>query len=156
MRKRNCVICDIDGVLFDSRKWEEEVPKGKDREEWDNFEKKVYLCTPNKPFIDLIATVNKLIPVVFITGREESPFLFKETKKQIVKNSNFKLIPNINCYLFMRKYKDYRDVEVTKEEIAKKVMTRYNPIIAIDDDERNIKVYDKLKIPTLLYSKFAK
>ena len=71
--KKNCIICDLDGVFFDSREWHKYIPKEKeDREGWDNFAEHVWVCKPNTPFIETLGKVNKLIPVVFINGREST------------------------------------------------------------------------------------
>ena len=155
--KKNCIICDLDGVFFDSREWSKYVPKEKeDREGWDNFAEHVDCCKPNKPFIKTLAEVNKLIPVIFITGRENTEFLSKRTKKQILRASNYAFTPNINCKLIMRRANDYRNVSDVKEEVVKKLLLSYNPIVAIDDEIENIKMYQKHGIPTLYYTKYKK
>ena len=114
--KKNCIICDLDNVFFDSRKWHKYIPKEReDREGWDNFAKHVGICIPNKPFIEILGKINKLIPIIFLTGREQTKFLEEETKKQILKFSHYLLTPDINCKLIMRKENDYREVSKVKE-----------------------------------------
>ena len=153
--KSNCIICDLDGVFFDSREWLKYLPQGSEkREDWDNFANHVDLCKPNKPFIKTLSEVNKVIPTIFVTGRENTPFLFQKTKKQILRASNLSFTPNINCKLIMRRMNDYRNAADVKEEVVKKLLLSYNPIIAIDDEPANIEIYQKYKIPTLHYTKY--
>ena len=153
MRKA-CIICDIDGVYTDSTEWSMYLPKSQDREEWDAFGKKCNLCKPNKPIIRIIQAFNKILPILFITGRGCTAGVRKETKRQISDFSNGTVNAGRlqNNKLFMRKLNDFREAWEVKEEILKKeVLPYYVPIMAIDDDPDNVEMFRKNGIFTWYY-----
>ena len=55
---KNAIIIDIDNCWMDSRLWLTNAPMwSKNEEDWEMFYRKVYLCKPNKLFINDIMTV---------------------------------------------------------------------------------------------------
>ena len=148
--KKLCAIFDIDGVIFDSREWGKYAPKEKDnREGWNEFARHVEVCKPNPSKIKLAKDLSKIIKIIFITSRENSPFLHEATVKQL----NTHLGKDIKYTLFMRTYCDYRPaVEVKKEILQTVVLPNYTPILAVDDDIENVKMYQSFNILTDHYT----
>ena len=151
-----CILCDLDGVLFDSREWHKYAPTKKDdREGWDEFQKHVDVCKPNYRMGEKLLKFNKIFPIIFITSRENTPFLLKETKAQIKKATKGQLIIGTRNKLFMRNFKDYRPAAKVKEEIyLKEIKDIYEPLFIIDDELENIKVFEKHGIRGIHYTKF--
>lgn len=158
--KQLCIISDIDGVYTDSREWHKYVPASYDnRKEWDEFANYVVLCKPNKEIIDFLTLMNKEIPIIFITGRENVPFLRRETLKQIQKFSDgrIKMDSSTKNMLLMRNASDYRRSSIVKRELLRnKVLPLYTPIVAIDDEEDNVKMFQEEGITSFLYTKLRK
>ena len=149
------MICDIDNCFVDSRDWFKYVPEATDREGWDEYFKHDDLCKPNKPVIDLVCSTAELLPVFFVTSREDRKQNRHNTIKQIKDFSNGKIDmfdENSSHKLLMRAEFDYRESSVVKEEILLQIVNSgYTPIVAIDDDIHNCNMFHKYKIPTVLY-----
>lgn len=153
--KKPCIICDIDRVLVDSREWEKHIPSDRtDRNGWNNLLKYSHLVKPNKSMLKLIIQLSKLLPILFVTSREDYNTLKMITKNQIKDFSNGELTlePNHVHKLFMRKANDFRDSDKVKEDILNKnILPIYEPILAIDDNADNIKMFKRYDIPTYHY-----
>ncbi len=152
--KKLCIICDLDGVLFDSREWHKHLPLKSSEEAWYNFQKQVDTCKPNRELAKIITKLSHLIHIVFLTGREETPFLKNKTIEQIYKASNQKLIPGKNYTLIMRSRNDFTPASEVKDRALRKLLINFKPILAIDDEKENIRVFKKHGIETFYYKKY--
>ena len=154
VEKQYVMICDIDNCYTDSREWYKVLPKdiGNNRELWDEFQSKVNLVKPNKPVINLCVATVEILPVVFLTGREDRHDHREDTIKQIEEFSEGKIKINNDNRLIMRKEFDYRPSEIIKNEMLVGVVKEgLIPICAIDDEVQNCELYKRYNIPTVLY-----
>lgn len=154
--KRYVLICDIDNCFVDSRQWFKEVPPANnDRAGWDEYQKHDDLCKPNKPVIDLVCATADILPVFFLTGREDRKQNRANTMKQIKDFSDGKIDLSDKVkghFLFMRTEFDYRPSDVVKEEMLRLMVgAGCIPVVAIDDEEANCAMYKRYNIPTVLY-----
>lgn len=149
---RYCVISDIDNVYTDSREWFKHVPQSNSREEWDHYHTLSTLCKPNKHVIDMLGSVADLIPIMFVTSREDRHNSRRDTIRHIEEFSNGRFRVGENCFLFMRREFDYRPSADVKKEIVNSIVAHdFIPILAIDDDESNCEMFKSLGIPTNRY-----
>lgn len=145
------IVIDIDNCWMDSRLWLEKVPvKSKNEDDWDLFYKRVYLCRPNKSFIsDVMSLIREanLFPI-FVTSRTDK--IRKSTIFQIQNNSS--LVVDDTCLLYMRDgtEKTYRSSDKIKKEIIKKIMLEHEIVYAIDDDDKNLKMYKEIGVDTVI------
>lgn len=147
---KKVIVIDIDNCWMDSRLWLTKAPYGSKKEEdWDAFYKIVYLCKPNKPFIQDVMTLISdmdLYPV-FVTSRSEN--IKKSTIFQIERYSSLKV--DETCTLYMRKKNtDYRKSDKVKRDIVKKLMKDYEVVYCIDDDDSNLAMFKELNIDTVI------
>lgn len=155
MKKKACIICDIDNVIVDSREWGKYIPEdNRDRAAWKMFWKNANLAKPNRSMLNLISILSRVFPIIFITSRENYENSRMITKEQIKKFSfgAIQVGPLQPSKLYMREAFDYRKPYEVKEEILlNKVLPTYNPILAIDDDKDNVKMFRKYNIFTYHY-----
>lgn len=148
--KKSAIVIDIDNCWMDSRLWLSNVPMwSKNEADWEIFYRKVYLCKPNKPFINDIMTmiIDREVYPIFVTSRSEQ--VKKSTIFQIQNNSS--LIINETCSLYMRRANiDYRSSDAVKRDILQELMNEYNILYVIDDDMKNLKMFKELGIPTVI------
>ena len=78
MYKMYVIICDIDNCYTDSREWIRHAPqnisdepKSLQRVLWDKYQSFSFLAKPNKSVIDFLVAICDLIPIYFITSRED-------------------------------------------------------------------------------------
>lgn len=158
--RKTCVICDVDKVIVDSREWEKHAPKDvKDRLGWKNFLEHSTLAKPNKEMRKLMLTLNGIFPIIFVTSRENYDNAKMITQKHIKEFSHGKILvgPWYKNKLFMRSKDDFRSPAEVKEEILrKKILPFYAPVLAIDDDIENIKMFKKYGIYTYHYKGLLK
>lgn len=158
--KRKCIICDIDNVYVDSREWEKYLPKRKDdRKGWNTLLQHIGKCVPNDFIIRLINILAQNYPIFFITSREGTETLRRLTVEQIEEFSegNILLRADSKHKLYMRECDDFREPYKVKEEILlRDVLPNYEPIMAFEDDENNVKMYRKYGIDTIHYKEFLK
>lgn len=148
------IICDIDNCYTDSREWIKHVPESHDRKAWDEYQALHYLCKPNPSVINLLCATEEVLPIYFVTSREDRGDVKQYTIDQIEKFSNgkIKLTGKTHHRLYMRKEFDYRHSDVVKEEILKEIVSeKHIPILAIDDELTNCEMFKKYKIPTNKY-----
>ena len=147
---KNAIIIDIDNCWMDSRLWLTNVPLWSENEDdWELFYRRVYLCKPNKLFINDIMTMIADMNVfpIFVTSR--SGQVRKSTIFQIQNNSS--LVVDETCGLYMRKsLEDYRSSDKVKKDITLELMKEYNILYAIDDDMKNLKMFKELGIPSVI------
>ena len=153
--KKYVVICDIDNCFVDSREWFKLVPPaGDDREGWDEYQEHDDLCSPNSPVIDLMCATADILPVYFLTGREDRKQNRHNTILQIKEYSNGIIDMTVPCEhkLLMRTEFDYRQSDIVKEEMLKQMVAAgCIPVVAIDDELANCEMYKRYNIPTVLY-----
>lgn len=150
------IICDIDNCFTDSREWIATTPETDDREEWDNVIKRCKdMVLPNYPFIKCMSKISSQLTFLFMTGREDRLNHREVTLEQIKEFSKGKFIfdgEEKNSILMMRKEFDYRSSDVVKAEMLKEVVSLgFIPILAIDDDEKNCKMFCDNGIVSMLY-----
>lgn len=149
------IICDLDNCFTDSREWGRFIPETNDRKAWDDYLDMFYLCKPNQPVIDLVTCTAEILPVYFVTGREDRKQNRHHTIQQIkdyTKGAINMFDPKSHHKLLMRAELDYRPSQDVKEEILKLIVqSGHSPVVAIDDEEENCKMFCRYGIPTVLY-----
>ena len=143
INKKDCVVCDVDGVLLDSS-WiiREIYEKGlKGDTKWDYFyskcnSEKVMPIAWAKKYLEL-AVLNGILPLLLTARNEHNR---AETEKKLKKEN----IPYFKMY--MRQEGDYRTSSEVKEDWLKEISNEYNIIIFIDDDLSNIRVAQKMNL----------
>ena len=154
--RMHAIICDIDNCFVDSREWHKHIPEDNtDRAGWDRFLEQIHLCKPNRAVIDYVCATAEILPIIFITGREDRKDCRRNTIKQLNEFSRGYVdfyAPNCHHKLLMRSEFDYRPADEVKEEhLIKIVEAGYTPHIAIDDELCNCKLYMRYRIPTIMY-----
>lgn len=156
--KRYIVICDLDNCYVDSREWVKFVPtvdvkdKSVARELWDKYQSFSFLAKPNKSVIDFVMATAEILPIYFVTSREDRKNSREDAIHQIEKFSEGKLKIGDTHKLCMRKEFDYRASDEVKKDITIALMEEgCIPVVAIDDDELNCKMFAELGIPVKQY-----
>ena len=156
-KKPIAIICDIDNCYTDSREWIATAPinsgdKSTDRKAWDEYQTRDYLCKPNNPFIEYIVRLSQVTPILFVTSREDRKNSKADTIRHIEEFSDGKIKLGDRHKLFMRREFDYRPSnEVKKDILITEIIPNYVPILAYDDELRNIKMYAEMGIVCALY-----
>ena len=157
--KKYIVICDIDNCYTDSRDWVKHVPssditdKAVLRSMWDKYQAMSFLAKPNKSIIDLLLSMSDLIPVYFVTSRENRKHSREDTIYQIEKFSDGRILIGDTHKLYMRNEFDYRSSHEVKKDIVTSILAEgCIPVVAIDDDRDNCEMFAELGIPTKLYN----
>lgn len=152
------IICDVDNCYTDSRDWLKHAPqvstkdKSVARSAWDKYQTFSFLAKPNKSVIDFVLATSDLIPVYFVTSREDRKQSREDTVHQIEKFSNGKIKIGDVHKLCMRREFDYRPSDEVKKDITLDLLSEgCIPIVAIDDDENNCKMFAELGIPVKQY-----
>ncbi len=155
-KKKMCIIIDVDGTIVSEKDNSQIIlPTENNRKVWDLFHKnkkyyKVSQFKPNKNIVDIIKSIINNMPevyLIFLTAREniESKPIFINTYRLIRKIFGFQ--PTAFCRKFdilMRKENDFRSSDIVKEDILNnEILPNYLPILAIDDEEPNIKMFEK-------------
>ena len=150
--RKYIIICDIDNCFTDSREWIKLAPKIDSRDKslarsmWDKYQTFSFLAKPNKSVIDFILAANDL-PVYFVTSREDRKDSRKDTIHQIEKFSNGKIKIGDTNKLCMRKEFDYRMSDEVKKDILIEILhDGCIPVVAIDDEERNCKMFAEMGV----------
>ena len=156
--KQNCIIVDLDGTTA-IEKDRVGIPKSNNREEWDKFhlDKKMYSLDEFKPAYEIINLIKAYykgfimdIIIIFLTAREDTlnGEIRKNTQQFI--DTYFESIPKENRILFMREENDYRKSHEVKESfLLDKILPHYNVVMAFDDEENNIQMFNKYGITCL-------
>lgn len=158
IKKKYIVICDIDNCFTDSREWIKHAPKVDARDKsvardmWDKYQNLSFLAKPNKSVIDFIKAIAELTPIYFVTSREDRRSSRKDTEMQIEKFSEGAIKIGDVHKLCMRHEFDYRKSDEVKKDITIDLMNEgCIPCVAIDDEERNCKMFAELGIPVKQY-----
>lgn len=155
-KKKICIIIDVDGTIV-SEKDDSQIilPTESNRKVWDLFHKnkkyyRVSQFKPNKNIVDIIKAIINNMPevyLIFLTAREnvENKPIFINTYRLIRKIFGFK--PTDFCRKFdilMRKENDFRSSDIVKEDILNnEILPNYLPVLAIEDEEPNIKMFER-------------
>ena len=155
-KKKMCIIIDVDGTIVSEKDNSQIIlPIENNREIWDLFHKNKQYYKPsqfkqNKNIVDIIKAVINNIPevyLIFLTAREniEGKPIFINTYRLIRKIFSFKPTDFGRKFtILMRKENDFRSSDMVKEDILNnKILHDYLPILAIDDEEPNIKMFEK-------------
>ena len=150
-----CAIMDIDGVYTDAREWEKHIPKRDTRAGWDKYNSRLDTSKPNKEMVEIAKSLQKLMPIVFVTSREDTGNMRAFTKHEIESYSNgeIKIDGNKNM-LLMRKEGDFRPSALVKQDILKQFILPkgLKPVIAIDDNKSNVEMFERNGIGAKLYT----
>lgn len=152
------VICDLDNCFTDSREWMKHVPdvhkadKSVARDMWDKYQTMAFLAKPNKSVINFLLSVSDIIPIYFVTAREDRKHSREDAIHQIEKFSEGKIVIGDYHKLYMRREFDYRaSAEVKKEIVIDLLKGGLTPVLAIDDEPENCQMFAEMGIPTKLY-----
>lgn len=150
-----CAIMDIDGVYTNATEWEKHIPKENNRQGWDNYNKHLETSKPNKEMVEIAKALQKLMPILFVTSREDTGAMRNFTKHEIESYSDGEVkIDGKYNKLLMRKENDFRPSAEVKQDILNQYIfpQGYKPVIAIDDSKSNIEMFKKNGIGTKLYT----
>lgn len=145
------IICDIDNCYADSRVLDKYAPESK-YDSWVEFHKHLPECTPCKPVIDFLLTASGILPIYFFTSREDMHGVRAVTEKQIKDFSDGRIVIGDTNKLYLRHEGDYTAADKLKENMLIDVVKQgFIPVMAIDDNEDNCKMFAKYNIYTLKY-----
>ena len=138
-----CAIVDLDDCLFDSRAMKKYLPVDKhDREQWDEFHKHYNECGINYHILSLLK--NYKHKIFFVTSREDINDVRRTT--EIPLKTFFD-----NYELIMRPANCYDDSNVVKLSLYNLYIAGdYHVEFAMDDDVKNIELWESLGINTIL------
>lgn len=155
-KKKICMIIDVDGTIVSEKDNSQIIlPTENNREVWDLFHKNKQYYKPsqfkqNKNIVDIIKAVINNMPevyLIFLTAREniEGKPIFINTYRLIKRIFSFQPSDfGRKFYILMRKENDFRSSDVVKEDILKnEILHNFLPVLAIDDEEPNIKMFEK-------------
>lgn len=155
-KKKICIIVDVDGTIVSEKDNSQIIlPIENNREIWDLFHKNKQYYKPsqfkqNKNIVDIIKAVISNMPevyLIFLTAREniEGEPIFINTYRLIRKIFGFQPTDFGRKFtILMRKENDFRSSDMVKEDILNnEILHDYLPILAIDDEEPNIKMFEK-------------
>ena len=155
-KKKMCIIIDIDGTIVSEKDNSQIIlPVESNREVWNLFHKnkkyyRVSQFKQNKNIVDIIKYIINNMPEVylmFLTAREnvENKPIFINTYRLIKKIFGFQPTDfGRRFYILMRKENDFRSSDIVKEDILNnEILPNYLPVLAIDDEEPNIKMFEK-------------
>lgn len=158
-KKKICIIIDVDGTIVSEKDNSQIIlPTENNRKVWDLFHKnkkyyRVSQFKPNKNIVDIIKSIISNMPevyLVFLTAREniENKPIFINTYRLIRKIFGFQPTDFGRRFtILMRKENDFRSSDIVKEDILNdEILHDYLPILAIDDEEPNIKMFERNNI----------
>ncbi len=133
-----CVIVDVDGVLADATHRQHLVTGGRRR--WDEFFEmcdRDALIEPTKITLDLMASD---LTIVLLTARPE--WVMPETRAWM---ERFAIRWDL---LIMRDYGDYSAARDFKHFVVADLRSRgFVPLLALDDDPRNVAMFERANVP---------
>lgn len=151
--KDKCIIVDIDGTIA-LDKHGEIIPTDFTREGWNEFHKHMDMYDADR-FIPIWSTINMIkcivndsldtIPIFFVTARED-------TGNGKIRDNTLKFIAEyfnwvVGEQLYMRAENDFRSsAEVKRDILLHDILPNYDVLLAIDDEEDNIKMFQSLGI----------
>lgn len=151
--KDKCIIVDIDGTIA-LDKHGEIIPTDFTREGWNEFHKHMDMYDSDR-FIPIWSTINLVeqfevynyddIYTFFVTARED-------TGNGKIRANTFEFLEKhfINVFenqLYMRAENDFRSsAEVKRDILLHDILPNYDVLLAVDDEEDNIKMFQSLGI----------
>ena len=155
-KKKICIIIDVDGTIVSEKDNSQLIlPTENNREIWDLFHKNKQYYKPsqfkqNKNIVDIVRAVINNMPevyLIFLTAREniEGKPIFINTYRLVKKIFGFQPTDFGRRFtILMRKENDFRSSDMVKEDILNnEILHDCSPILAIDDEEPNIKMFEK-------------
>lgn len=149
---KKAIICDIDGVLLETKHIFEEIEKvnltGASR--WDYFNRRandhdVEIDSRVVEFLETFA--NQGYKILFVTARSEE--IAKQTSAKI-DMAIAKYAQNVFKYgLAMRGVDDYGASDCVKAELLHQIKQKYDVLLAIDDEKSNCDMFRQDNILTL-------
>ena len=131
--KRDCYIVDIDGTIADTEHRIHYITNG--HKNWDAWHANAHKDKPIEEVIGILDMASEAgIKIVLCTARDEK--CRKDTIQWLVEND----IPY--DALYMRKLGDRRDDDIIKYELLQEIREAgYNPILALEDRDRVVKMW---------------
>ncbi len=154
--KPNACIIDLDGTLcnIDHRlhfldrhpvlisNGENEPKEVYTKPDWKNFFANMTYDTPNKWCKDIVALCAQRYDIILCSGRPDD---YKKVTQEWLHTNDIKYDA-----LFMRSRNDFRKDFIIKEQILDfEILTRYNPVFAIDDRSSVVQMWRDRGITTL-------
>lgn len=142
--KQKAIICDIDGVLLDTKHIFEEIEKanlaGADKWEYFNRRANDYDVEIDSRVVDMLEVfANQGIKIIFTTARSSE--IWKQTSAKIdMAIGNF--AQQIFGYsLAMRGSNDFRMSQEVKQDLLNDIRNQYDVLFAIDDETPNCEMF---------------
>lgn len=149
---KKAIICDIDGVLLETKHIFEEIEKANltGASKWDYFNRRAndHDVEVDTRVIEILETfANQGYKILFVTARSE----------EIAKQTSAKIDMAIGQYaqkifkygLAMRGASDFNASDCVKAELLQQIREKFDVLFAIDDDESNCDMFRKNNILTL-------
>lgn len=145
-RRRDALIVDVDGTLCDVREIRHLVTpeaSGSRRRDFQRFHTESISCPA---FVDVVELVSLLgtagLAVLVVTGRE-GRWSFVTSAWLAEHGVHYD-------ELLMRPIGDFRPDSVIKAEMLRQLLSKYNPVLAIDDRQDIAQVWRETGIPTAM------
>lgn len=149
---KKAIICDIDGVLLETKHIFEEIEKANltGASKWDYFNRRAndHDVEVDTRVIEILETfANQGYKILFVTAR--SAEIWKQTRAKIDMAIG-QYTQNIFEYsLAMRGTDDFNASDCVKAELLQQIQEKYDVLFAIDDDKSNCDMFRKNNILTL-------
>lgn len=149
---KKAIICDIDGVLLETKHIFEEIEKANltGASKWDYFNRRAndHDVEIDSRVIEFLETfANQGYKILFVTAR--SAEIWKQTRAKIDMAIG-QYAQNIFEYsLAMRGTDDFNASDCVKAELLQQIQEKYDVLFAIDDDKSNCDMFRKNNILTL-------
>ena len=149
---KKAIICDIDGVLLETKHIFEEIEKANltGASKWDYFNRRAndHDVEVDTRVIEVLETfANQGYKILFVTAR--SAEIWKQTRAKIDMAIG-QYAQNIFGYsLAMRGTDDFNASDCVKAELLQQIQEKYDVLFAIDDDKLNCDMFRKNNILTL-------
>lgn len=149
---KKAIICDIDGVLLETKHIFEEIEKANltGASKWDYFNRRAndHDVEVDTRVIEILETfANQGYKVLFVTAR--SAEIWKQTRAKIDMAIG-QYAQNIFEYsLAMRGTDDFNASDCVKAELLQQIQEKYDVLFAIDDDKSNCDMFRKNNVLTL-------
>ena len=149
---KKAIICDIDGVLLETKHIFEEIEKANltGASKWDYFNRRAndHDVEVDTRVIEILETfANQGYKILFVTAR--SAEIWKQTRAKIDMAIG-QYAQNIFEYsLAMRGTDDFNASDCVKAELLQQIQEKYDVLFAIDDDKSNCDMFRKNNILTL-------
>lgn len=149
---KKAIICDIDGVLLETKHIFEEIEKANltGASKWDYFNRRAndHDVEVDTRVIEVLETfANQGYKILFVTAR--SAEIWKQTRAKIDMAIG-QYAQNIFEYsLAMRGTDDFNASDCVKAELLQQIQEKYDVLFAIDDDKSNCDMFRKNNILTL-------